>query len=143
MATKYPKVRSYHGLLSLLRDPFSPRAYYRQIYIGQRASLELHNRTASFTGNLLLNYRSSPLMMWHKDNSGVLLSEFDYASYPGAKNFVNKFLPDNFKVVIEKDIKYLVHMMGKKRLKYRFHDPLVIKSMVVVNCNSGLNEFPV
>jgi hypothetical protein len=144
MAVIYPKVRSYHGILSLLRDPFNLRGYYRQSYVSSRASLELTDRTATLTGNLLLNYRSSGLLLWYKDNPSILLFGYNYEDYAGAKNLVNHFLPIDFKVVVEQSTQYLVHTVGKKKLKYLFTDRLVINDYkTVLNAYTGDIEYPI
>jgi hypothetical protein len=143
MAVKYPKVRSFHGILSLLRDPFSHHGYYRQIGISSRSSLELADRTASCTGNLLLNYRSSSLLLWYKANPNLILFGFNYKDFTGAKNLVNKFLPPDFKVVVEQDKQYLVHTVGKRKLKYLFNDQLAINEYRnVINSYTGVTERP-
>lgn len=143
MAVKYPKVRSFHGILSLLRDPFSQHGYYRQIGLSTRSNLELADRTPTCSGNLLLNYRSSSLMLWYKNNPQLVLFSFNYASFTGAKNLVNKFLPDGFKVVIEQGKQYLVHTVDKKRLKYLFNEQLALNDYrVVVNYYTGETERP-
>jgi hypothetical protein len=83
-------------------------------------------------------------MLWYKASPQIILFGFNYKDFTGAKNLVNKFLPPDFKVVVEQDTQYLVHTVGKKRLKYPFNDQLAINSYnSIVNSYTGLVERPV
>lgn len=127
MPILYPKVRTFHGLLHIMRDHFSSRTYRRRQELGRHSYLErMDSRTGAAVGDLYLTHRSHTLAKWTKDGCIITIYDFPYAGENAAKNKINKLLPIGFKVVVEEFIPYLVRTRGKKSEKYPIHPGLNI-----------------